>query len=93
MRMPREKRTYCSHCRTHTPHEVLRVKKRKASELKGGQRQFRRVMRGYGGFPRPKITGAGKPTKKVSIILRCKTCKKAHNVVGFRVKKFEIVEA
>jgi len=93
MKMPREKNTYCSACRKHTVHEVLRVKKRKASELKAGQRQFRRVMSGYGGFPRPQLKGAGKPTKKVSIILRCKACDRAHNVVGFRAKTFEIVEA
>lgn len=93
MKMPSEKRTHCSNCKKHTIHEVLRVKKRKASELKAGQRQFRRVMAGYGGFPRPQLKGAGKPTKKVSIILRCKTCSKAHNVVGFRAKIFEIVEA
>jgi ribosomal protein L44E len=49
-------------------------------------------MAGYGGFPRPQLKGAGKPTKKVGIILRCKECAKAHNVKGFRAKTFEIVE-
>jgi large subunit ribosomal protein L44e len=93
MKMPREKRTYCPSCKAHTIHEVLRVKKRKASELKAGQRQFRRVMKGYGGFPRPQLKGAGKPTKKVSLILRCKECKKSHSVEGFRIKKLEIEEA
>jgi large subunit ribosomal protein L44e len=93
MKMPREKRTYCSVCKSHTIHEVVRVKKRKASELKAGQRQFRRVMRGYRGFPRPQLKGAGKPTKKTSLILRCKTCKKAHSVEGFRAKTLEIKEA
>ena len=34
MKMPRERRTYCASCKKHTVHEVLRVKKRKASELK-----------------------------------------------------------
>jgi large subunit ribosomal protein L44e len=92
MKIPRQKRTYCPNCKTHTTHEILRVKKRKASELKAGQRQFRRVMKGYGGFPRPQQKGAGKPTKKVSLILRCTTCKKAHSVKGFRVKKLEIEE-
>ena len=92
MKMPKERRTYCSHCKKHTIHEVLRVKKHKASELKAGQRQFRRVMRGYGGFPRPQPSGAGKPTKKVSLILKCKGCKKAHSTIGFRVKKLEMEE-
>lgn len=92
MKMPKERKTYCGNCKKHTPHEVVRVKKRKASELRAGQRQFRRVMRGYGGFPRPQPKGAGKPTKKVALILRCKVCKKAHSLTGFRVKKLEISE-
>jgi len=92
MKMVKEKRTYCPSCKKHTVHEVLKVKKRKASELKAGQRQFRRVMQGYGGFPRPQPKGAGKPTKRINLILRCKNCKKAHNVKGFRVKKLELEE-
>ena len=47
MKMPKEKRTYCPHCKKHTMHEVHTSKKRKASELKWGQRQFRRVTAGY----------------------------------------------
>ncbi|WP_456474354.1 50S ribosomal protein L44e [Candidatus Pyrohabitans sp.] len=89
MKMPKEKRTYCPSCKRHTTHEVLKVKKRKASELKAGQRQFRRVLAGYGGFPRPLPSGS-KPTKRVALILRCKTCKKAHSMKGFRVKKLEM---
>lgn len=92
MKMPREKRTYCPTCKKHTIHEVLRVKKRKASELKAGQRQFRRVLKGYGGFPRAMPSGS-KPTKRVSLILRCKTCRKAHSVKGFRIKVLNIEEA
>ena len=53
MKMPKEKRTYCPHCKKHTMHEVHTSKKRKASELKWGQRQFRRVTAGYRGYPRP----------------------------------------
>ncbi len=93
MKIPSERRTYCPTCKKHTLHELLRVKKRKASELKAGQRQFRRVMKGYGGFPRPQLSGAGKPSKKTSLILRCKECKKARSLQGFRTKKLEIIEA
>lgn len=93
MKFPAEKRVNCPKCRKHTVHEVLKAKKRKASELKAGQRQFRRVMAGYGGFPRPQLKGAGKPTKKVTLILRCKECAKARNIKGFRAKTLEIVEA
>ena len=90
MKMPRTVSTYCPKCQKHTAHEVERVKKKKASELKQGQRRFRKVMAGYGGFPRPKPEGREKPTKKVSIRYRCKTCKKAHQRQGFRAKKFSL---
>lgn len=88
--MPRTVNTYCASCKKHTPHEVERVKKKKASELKQGQRRFRRIMTGYGGFPRPKPEGREKPTKKVAIRYRCKTCKKASQRTGFRSKKFSL---
>ena len=90
MKMPKEKRTHCPICKKHTVHDVMKVKTRKASEMKAGQRQFRRVTAGYGGFPRPKPAGA-KPTKKANIILHCKKCKKSHSVKGFRVRTLEVV--
>ena len=89
MKMPKEKRTYCPKCRKHTLHQVQKVKKRKASELKAGQRQFRRVLSGYGGFPRALPSGA-KPTKKVALVLQCKECKKSRTVKGFRVRTLDL---
>jgi len=91
MKMPREIRTYCSSCKRHTIHEIVKVKKRKASELKAGQRRFRRVLKGYRGFPRPK-PDHNKPTKRVALLLRCKECKKARSMTGFRIKKLEFEE-
>jgi len=91
MKMPKKKRTYCKSCRKHTEHNVARPKKRKASELKAGQRQFRRVLAGYGGFPRALPSG-DKPTKKVSFKLTCTECNKSSITKGFRVKKLELVE-
>ena len=92
MKMPKVIKAYCPHCVSHTPHDVERVRKKKASELKQGQRRFRRVTSGYGGFPRPKPEGREKPTKKLALRLRCKTCKKAYPMTGFRAKKFELTE-
>jgi len=91
MKMPKKKRTHCPSCRKHTLHDVTRPKKRKASELKAGQRQFRRVLAGYGGFPRALPSG-DKPTKKVTFKLTCNECKKSHITKGFRVKKLELME-
>ncbi len=92
MKMPRSIRGYCPHCSKHVELEVERVKNRPRSELRRGQRRFRRVSAGYGGFPRPKPEGREKPTKRVHLRFRCKECKKAHQRVSFRAKKFELLE-
>jgi large subunit ribosomal protein L44e len=90
--MPIKIKTHCPHCNKHTTHEIEKYKKRKASELKWGQRRFRKVMAGYRGFPRPKPTGREKPTKRVAILYRCKECKKATQRPCIRAKKFELAE-
>lgn len=92
VKLPRIISTYCPHCKVHSDHDVERVKKKKASELKWGQRRFRKVTAGYGGFPRPKPEGREKPTKRINLRYRCKTCKKAHLKACFRAKKFELTE-
>ncbi|MHB8584413.1 MAG: 50S ribosomal protein L44e [Thermoplasmatota archaeon] len=89
---PRVVSRYCPFCKKHTEQEVERIKKRKARELAQGQRRFRRVTAGYGGFPRPKPEGREKTTKRVALRYRCKTCKKAHQAPGMRAKKFELKE-
>ena len=90
MKMPKEKRTYCPHCKKHTIHEVHTAKRRKASELKWGQRQFRRVTAGYRGYPRP-LPGGNKPVKKLDLRYKCKECGKSHIRKSFRVGKPEWV--
>lgn len=89
---PRRIQRYCPKCKKHTEQEVERVKKRKASELKQGQRRFRRVTAGYRGFPRPKPEGREKATKRVALRFRCKQCKKANQAPCLRAKKFELKE-
>jgi large subunit ribosomal protein L44e len=91
MKRPREINTYCPHCEKHTAHEIEKVKKRQPSELKWGQRRFRKITAGYGGFPRAKPHGE-KPTRRVSILYRCKDCKKAQQRACIRAKKFELGE-
>ena len=92
MQKPRKIKRYCPYCKKHTIHEVDKVKKRKASELKQGQRRFRRVMRGYGGFPRPKPEGREKTSRRISLKYKCSGCKKIHQPPSIRSKKFEIGE-
>jgi len=92
MKMPQRIRGYCPFCNAHRELEVERVKNRPRSELRAGQRRFRRVTAGYGGFPRPKPEGREKPTKRIHLRFRCTVCKKAHQRPGIRAKKFELVE-
>ena len=58
---------YSPYAKKHTLHEIEVVKKKRASELARGQRKFRSVTSGYGGFPRPKPEGREKPTKRVYV--------------------------
>ncbi len=89
--MPRQMRTYCPFCRKHTEHKVERVRKRPKRAMAWGERQFRRVLKGYGGFPKSKPSG-DKPSKKLDLRYRCTVCGKAHSRSGFRAKRFEFKE-
>ncbi|MEM2282093.1 MAG: 50S ribosomal protein L44e [Candidatus Hadarchaeales archaeon] len=90
MKIPPKIRTYCPHCRKHTEHEVSTLKKRPPRALSLGQRQFARIMRGYGSQPRSEQRKFAKTSKKVALVLKCVECKKSHQKTGFRSKKFEI---
>ena len=92
MQKPRKVKRYCPSCKKHTIHEIDKIKKRKASELKQGQRRFRRVMRGYRGFPRPKPEGREKTSRRIALKYTCSVCKKSHQRASIRSKKFETVE-
>ena len=92
MQKPRKIKRYCPTCKKHTIHNVDKIKKKKASELKKGQRRFRRVMRGYRGFPRPKPEGREKTSRRIALKFTCEICKKSHQPPSIRSKKFEIGE-
>jgi len=91
VKMPRKVKRYSPSAGKHTEHTVERVKKRRASELKWGQRRFRKVTSGYRGFPRPKPSG-DKPTKRVNLVYKCTETGKSHSPRGKRAKKFELVD-
>jgi len=93
MKFPKIVRIYCPYCRKHTEHDVELSKKRPRRKMAQGQRRFLRKMKGYGSFPKENPKGREKPTKKVDIRFKCKTCGKTHTKGrGFRVKKFELVK-
>jgi len=92
MQKPRKIKRYCPTCKKHTLHNVDKIKKRKASELKQGQRRFRRVTSGYRGFPRPKPEGREKTSRRASLKYTCSECKKSHQPASLRAKKVDIGE-
>ena len=88
MKVPQKANKYCPKCKKVTEHKITEVKKKKASELKQGQRRFRRVTAGYRGFPRPKPHNK-KPNTRRDLRLKCSVCKKMRPKSFPRVKKFE----
>lgn len=90
--IPRKISAYCPSCETHKEFEVDRPRKRPPSELKQGQRRFRRVTSGYGGFPRPKPEGREKPTKRVNLRVTCTECGHAYHKSMGRAKRFQFKE-
>jgi large subunit ribosomal protein L44e len=71
---------------------VEKAKKSKKRSLAAGERRFKRLLKGYGSFPRPNPKGREKPTKKVDLRFKCKECGKMHTKgKGFRIKKIELV--
>ncbi|MHB8351839.1 MAG: 50S ribosomal protein L44e [Thermoplasmata archaeon] len=92
MHYPKVVSSYCPKCHVHTAHDVEKVKKRPASELKWGQRRFRRATRGYGGFPRPKPEGRAKAVRRVNLRYKCQKCKYTVQPASFRAGTLELVE-
>jgi large subunit ribosomal protein L44e len=92
MHYPKVVKTYCPRCHVHTEHEVEKDKKRPASELKWGQRRFRRATSGYGGFPRPKPEGRAKAVRRVNLKFRCRKCKYIVKPASWRAGQLELVE-
>ncbi|HDN90952.1 MAG TPA: 50S ribosomal protein L44e [Candidatus Aenigmarchaeota archaeon] len=97
MKKPREVRRYCKYCKKHTLHKVIQVKgSKKRGALKESSRKFKEIMKGYGGFPRPKPEKSSrhnvKTTKKINLQYKCTECGKISTAVGKKAKKFSFVE-
>ena len=92
MKVPKQIRTYCPTCHKHTKQNIHQLKKRSPRPLSWGQRQFGRVMAGYGSMPRSEQKKFAKTAKKITLMLKCSVCGKSHPHKGFRAKTIEIVE-
>src|SRR2546426_1857430 len=64
MKMPQRIRGYCPFCNAHRELEVERVKNRPRSELRAGQRRFRRGTPRDGGVSPPQTPGGGRANQK-----------------------------
>jgi len=92
MKVPKKQRLYCPFCKKHTGHTVEQVKKKPRRKMAEGQRRFKKKLKGYGSFPRPKPDHE-KSTKKLDLRYKCTVCNKKHvRGQGFRIKKFELTK-
>ncbi|MHA1594826.1 MAG: 50S ribosomal protein L44e [Candidatus Baldrarchaeia archaeon] len=91
MKVPRQIRTYCPRCRTHTIHTVSLYKKGKERALAQGRRRYERKKKGYGSQPKPIQRKQAKVTKKQVLKLKCNQCGHILHREGIRLKRLEIV--
>lgn len=87
MKYPKEVRTYCPHCKTHTAHKAKLVSKGAARKMAAGTRKHNRSLYGHGG-KRAGTKSVKKQGKRQKITLECAQCKKKHErVIGVRTRK------
>lgn len=87
MKFPKQVRTYCPHCKTHTIHKVKLVGKGRPRSLAWGTRKHERKLKGRGG-KRAGKKSVKKQGKRQKINMECSQCKKKHErVIGTRTKK------
>ncbi len=92
MKLVKELKTYCKHCKKHTPHTLKEFRTGKARTLAMGTRKhLRATKKGYGGKFKA-IVLVKKKTKKPTFLATCKECKKKrYFVLRSRQKRVELV--
>lgn len=101
MKLVKQVKRYCKHCKKHTAQKVAEVKGKTRSTShplsRGGKTRMRKrgLRRGYGNYgkysrpTKPKRSGA-KGSKKTNLKYTCTVCKKITlQGKGFRAKKTE----
>ena len=95
MKFPKNMKTFCPTCKTHTEH-TIKVNKQRArgsghpnSKANRSKDRWKRGYGGHGKYSKPAV--GKKPTQKIDLRLMCKVCKKMQMKKGFRAKKFELV--
>jgi len=90
LKTPKEIRTYCPKCKSHTGHQVSLYKKGKDRAMAVGNRRHERELHGYGGQKFSKLRRTAKTTKKQLLRLTCRTCDTVLYRYGIRLRKLEI---
>jgi|TARA_B100000315_G_scaffold242536_1_gene264825 large subunit ribosomal protein L44e len=91
MKVPKDIRTNCPHCKKHTLHGVSLYKKGTQRTAALGARRHAEDKKGYGGQKFPELIRTAKTTKKMQMKLKCKECGKQLVRAGIRLRKFEIL--
>lgn len=90
MKAPKEIKTFCPRCRSHTVHTVTLYKKSRERALAEGARRYARKKKGYGSSRKPVQKRFAKTTKKLSLKLKCKKCGHQRQRRGIRLRKLEL---
>jgi len=90
MNIPKEIRTFCPHCKKHTPHSLIIYKAGKRRSTAIGERRHKEDRKGYGGQKYPEQKKTAKTTKKQTIKVKCNECKHQMIRKGIRLRKMEI---
>ncbi|MFH0867831.1 MAG: 50S ribosomal protein L44e [Candidatus Woesearchaeota archaeon] len=100
MKLPKNMKRFCPHCKKHTLHKVAQNKRRNprsmtyGSKLRARRRGQARGIGNMGRYSKPAITKfkmtGKKASKKTDLRYECKECKKQHmQKKGFRSKRIE----
>ena len=92
MKMPKQRRTYCSKCKKHTIQTISIYKKGKVRKAAIGERRHAEDRKGYGGKKFPELKRTAKTTKKQTLKLKCKDCGHQMMKPGIRLRKLEIAQ-
>jgi len=92
MKMPKQRRTYCSKCKKHTVQTISIYKKGKVRKAAIGERRHAEDRKGYGGKKFPELKRTAKTTKKQTLKLKCKDCGRQTMKPGIRLRKLEIAQ-
>ena len=105
MKLPKEIRRYCPHCRKHTVLTVDTAKQKARSSAhplsrwsghRAKKRNYRMGFGNLGRFSKPAVKSWKRKTKitrRISVTYKCKECKKMHHIKkAIRAGRIEIGE-